>query len=174
MPGVLICKRVPDERIYMNTIDYNAHYRAGLLEGLQARGLSEKQAEFFVKQAEIHALGAKDPESFRAGYEEEMQKRAAGFAIVPMDEVSNDSGEAPEVPDFDDDDESFWDKLKRWGLLAGVGAGGFALGNYWPEIRSGASDALAAASNYVKGLGNSEAAAAAPQTPPATPPANQP
>lgn len=152
----------------MNTIDYNAYFRAGLVEGFQARGLSEKQAEFFVKQAEIEALGAMNPSEFKAGYDEELQKRAAGYAIVPMDDADDgddeDDASVPAVADSDD--ESFLDKLKRWGLLAGVGAGGFALGNYWPNIRRGVSNALAAGASTAQDRARTEAGNAAPQTNP--------
>ena len=93
-------------------------YIAGLVEA----GVPEYLAEFCAKQAEYENMGRLDPVEYTAGFMEEFEKAAA--VDLPFMTSKND-----------DDDESIWSKLKRWGLYTGIGAGGFLLGNYWPEIR---------------------------------------
>ena len=94
-------------------------YIAGLVEA----GVPEYLAEFCAKQAEYENMGRLDPVEYTAGFMEEFEKAAAvDLPFMPSKK--------------DDDDESIWSKLKRWGLYTGIGAGGFLLGNYWPDIKN--------------------------------------
>lgn len=122
----------------MNAIDSSMHFRQGLIDGFVSRGVPEDRAEYFVKQAEIASFRDMNPAAFDEGYAEAMEKAAAGFAIVPLDGDADVGDSSTKDPiDVDYSGESFWDKLKRWGLLAGVGAGSFALGSYWPDFKDG-------------------------------------
>lgn len=146
----------------MNTIDYNAYYRAGLLDGFQSRGMTEKQAEFFVKQLELDATGSMNREAFEEGYKEAMAKSAKGFAVVPVDDVE-DADADEEEPEADN--ESIWDKMKRWGLMAGIGAAGFGLGRYSRDIANFGSNLLGQAGESVNADARRDAASSAPAVP---------
>lgn len=137
----------------MNTIDYNAYYRAGLLDGFQSRGMTEKQAEFFVKQLELDATGSMNREAFEEGYKEAMAKSAKGFAVVPVDDVEDEDTEAEEP---EADNESIWDKMKRWGLMAGIGAAGFGLGRYSRDIANFGENVVNSVYNKVNSEGTTE------------------
>lgn len=173
----------------MDLIEYNAYYRQGLVDGLCAGGMPEGHATAFVKSAELMAAGARRPDEFEAGYMEALSKSAASYGLVPLygtadihgagaglpsvgaaetddDEDADKNDAVPAVGADVDDDEDFFDKLRRWGIMAGIGAGAFAAGRYWPDIVHGvASTANSATSNFGQQAAN-EANAKAPQPAP--------
>lgn len=145
----------------MNSYEKRALERDGLIEGLVSMGVGRNLAEFAVKHAELEDVCKRNADAFYDGFDEAMRKIAGNVIIVNGDRGAKDiagslmSGgsdvgsptagirQQPVSSDYDDEEEedddgeeSLLSKLKRWGLYAGLAAGGFALGNSWPDIRS--------------------------------------
>jgi len=132
----------------MNNYEQNALMKHGFTCSLVERGVDPDIAEFCVKQAEYQNLGSLSPEDFYEGFAEALEKKASKLMFFddggdsrdfyrqnPMYGVPMPAAMQPEDEDDDDEEESLVDKIKRWALYAGIGAGGFALGNYWPDIK---------------------------------------
>ena len=137
----------------MTDYEKHANERLGFITGLVSRGVDPSLAEFCAKQAEYESIGLMSPSDYIDGFAEklvkmaELNKQAKQNRItiitdddgdddydITGDPTSNLASSKPVVDAADEDDESIWDKIKRWATYAGIGAGGFMLGNYWPEL----------------------------------------
>ena len=138
----------------MNRIEYDAYYRQGLVNGLVSRGVGVKEAEAFVANVQNAAIGALSPDAYVEGFKEALSKKAASQLAI----IDGDNAE-------DEPQESFLDKLKRYLTYGGMAAGGFALGNYWPEIRTTVGDAVSGLGDSLRGDKARDAANTAPDDP---------
>lgn len=153
----------------MTDYEKHANERLGFIQGLVSRGVDPELAEFCAKQAEYETIGMLSPSEYIDGFSEKLaqmsdiEKTAKSSRITIItgdDDDEDDLAPAPVETESkvtaDKSDESIWDKIKRWGLLAGVGAGvgagGFALGNYWPEIRNYGKQSFDGIKKYYRDL----------------------
>lgn len=154
----------------MNEYARQSYLKQGFIERLEELGMDPHVADFCVKQAEYSSLGQMSPDDFYEGFAEEVEKRAGRLMVyddsdggydrlgyfrnnpmlgmpVPSDEDAEDEEEKEE------EEESLVDKIKRWALYAGIGAGGFAVGRAWPGVKQIAGDSIASLQDkYNKGV----------------------
>ena len=108
----------------MTGFEKQAVARESFVSSLEERGIPRDLALFCAKQAEYENIGRLAPFEYTRGFMDELEKVAAEGGIPSL------------FKDEKKDEESVWDKIKRWAIYTGIGAGGFALGNYWPEFRN--------------------------------------
>lgn len=153
----------------MNEYARQAYLKQGFLERLEERGMDPHVADFCVKQAEYSALGQMSPEDFYEGFAEEVEKRAGRLMVYddsdggydrlgyfsknPMLGMPVSQHDDAEDEEEEEEEESLLDKIKRWALYTGIGAGGFAVGRAWPGIKQIASDSVSSLKDkYDKGI----------------------
>lgn len=100
----------------------------GFMNEMLARGVPADHLEYAIKMARCESRGVLNKNAFESGFENEVkrrlgiQKKAAGFD--------------------DEEDEDLIDKLKRYGLYAGIGTLGMAAGYAIPKVYNSTVDVV--------------------------------